>query len=136
MRSEQLQELRLTRLNRGVFQELVRGLLTNCKNAAGPDLKSTPANAERIKQVIIAQPAAHFRHSLAAHAELTRAPAWVSHRQHENLVAFAARAFRAAFGMSDRALQQRATQQLAGDLQFADQFLARSKGLLTNHSQK
>jgi hypothetical protein len=51
-------------------------------------------------------------------------------------VAFAARAFRTVFGVSDRALQQRATQQLAGDRQFADQLLARSEGLLANHSQK
>src|SRR5215468_6196291 len=43
---------------------------------------------------------------------LTRAPARISHRQHENMVAFAARAFRTVFGVSDCALQQRATQQL------------------------
>jgi hypothetical protein len=39
-------------------------------------------------------------------------------------------------GVSDRALQQRAAQPLTGDRQFADQLLARSQGLLTNHSQE
>src|SRR5580658_3584337 len=86
--------------------------------------------------LIIAQPAANFGNPFATHAELTRAAARISHRQHENLVAFAARAFRTVFGVLDCALQQRATQQLAGDRQFADQLLARSEGLLANHSQK
>jgi len=43
------------------------------------------------------------------------------------VVAFAARAFRAIFGVSDCAFQQHATQQLAGDRQFADQLLARTQ---------
>jgi hypothetical protein len=49
---------------------------------------------------------------------------------------FAARAFRAVFGVSDGALQQRAAQQLAGDRQFADQLLARSECSLANHLQE
>jgi hypothetical protein len=36
----------------------------------------------------------------------------------------------------DRALQQRTTQQLAGDRQFVDELLARSQGLLSAHSQE
>src|SRR5436309_2112414 len=84
--------------------------------------------------LIIAQPAAHLGNPLAAHAELTRAPSRISHRQHENLVAFAARALRTVLGVSDGALQQRAAQQLAGDWQFAGQLLARTQGLLMNHS--
>src|SRR5580658_10826693 len=79
---------------------------------------------------IIAQPAAHLGNPLAAYAELTRAAPRISHRQHENLMAFAARAFRTVFGVSNCALQQRAPQQLAGDRQFADQLLACSEGLL------
>src|SRR3984957_17922903 len=88
----------------------------------------------RLQFLIIAQPATPLGTPLAPHAELTRAPARISHRQHENLVAFAPRAFRTVFGVSDCALQQRATQQLAADRQFADQLLARAEGLLTNHS--
>jgi hypothetical protein len=38
--------------------------------------------------------------------------------------------------MSDGALQQRAPQQFAGDRQLADKLLARSKGLISNHSQE
>jgi hypothetical protein len=49
------------------------------------------------------------------------------------MVAFAARAFRAIFGVPDCAFQQRASQQLAGDRQFADQFVARADRLLANH---
>jgi hypothetical protein len=64
---------------------------------------------------------AHLGNPLAAHAELTRAVARIRHRQHKNLVAFAARAFRAVFGVPHCALQQRAAQQLAGDWQFTDQ---------------
>jgi hypothetical protein len=48
-------------------------------------------------------------------------------------VPFATRAFRAIFGMPDRALQQRATEYFAGDRQFADQLLARSQSLFSNH---
>jgi len=81
--------------------------------------------------LIIAQPAAHLGNPLAAHAELTRAPARISHRQYENVVAVSARTFRTVLGVPDRALQKRAAQQLAGDRQFADELLARS---LTNHS--
>jgi hypothetical protein len=62
-------------------------------------------------------PAAHLGDPLATHAELTRAVARIGHCQHENLVAFAARAFGAVFGVSDCALQERAAQQLAGDRQ-------------------
>ena len=51
-----------------------------------------------------------------------------------NMVPFAPRAFRTALGVSDRALQQRAAQQLAGDRQIADQLLARSEDLFSNHS--
>jgi hypothetical protein len=36
----------------------------------------------------------------------------------------------------DGALQQRTAQQLAGDRHFADQLVARTDGLLTNHSQE
>src|ERR1700704_4218336 len=86
--------------------------------------------------LIIAQPAADLGNPLAPHAELTRALSRIGYRQHENPMAFAARAFRTVFGVSNCALQQRATQQLAGDRQFADQLLACSQGLLPNHSQE
>src|SRR5258708_24503973 len=86
--------------------------------------------------LIIAQPATYLGNPLAPHAELTRALSRIGDRQPENPMAFAARAFRTVFGVSDSALQQRAPQQLAGDRQFADQLLARSEGLLANHLQE
>jgi hypothetical protein len=56
------------------------------------------------------------------------------HRQNKDLVPFTARAFRASRAMTDRAFQQRAAQQLAGDGQFADRLVARADGLVSNHS--
>ena len=47
---------------------------------------------------------------------------------------FAACALRAAALVTNGALQQRAAQQLAGDRQLVDKFLARLKGQITNHS--
>jgi hypothetical protein len=87
-----------------------------------------------LQLLIITQPAAYLGNPLATNAELTCASARIGHRQHKNLVAFAARAFRAAPGVSDSALQQRPPQQLTGDRQLADPLLARSQGLLLNHS--
>jgi hypothetical protein len=66
-----------------------------------------------LQLLIIAQPAAHLCNTLAPHTELTRTSSRVGHRQNKQVMPFAAGAFRAAFGVSDRALQQRATQQLA-----------------------
>src|SRR3977135_2787490 len=89
-----------------------------------------------LQLLIIAQPAAHLGNPLAAHTELTRTSSCVGHGQNKHVMPFAARAFRAVFGMSDGALQQRAAEELAGDRQLADQLLARSQGLLANHSQE
>src|SRR5579871_1156510 len=86
--------------------------------------------------LVIGKPAAHFLNPLAAHADLTRASAGIGHRQHEDLVAFAARAFRASRAVTDRALQQRSAQQLAGDRHFADQLVTGADRLLANHSQE
>src|SRR6266702_2817550 len=72
-----------------------------------------------LQLLIVVQPAANFVDALATHAELARAPARIGDRQNKYLVPFATRAFRAIFGVSDRALQQRATQQFTGHRQFA-----------------
>src|SRR5215216_4475526 len=87
-----------------------------------------------LQLLIIAEPATNLGHSLATYAELLCAPAGVGDGQHEHPVSLAARAFRAAFGMSDGALQQRAAQQVAGNRQFADTLVARMKGSIANHS--
>jgi hypothetical protein len=85
---------------------------------------------DRLPQfLIIGEPAAHFLDRLTAHADLTRASARIGHRQHEDLVAVATRAFPASCAVPDRVLQQRAAQQLAGDRHFADQLVARADGL-------
>src|SRR6266481_9801538 len=62
--------------------------------------------------LIIIQPPANLGNPFATHTDLPGASAGVAHRQNEDPVPFAARAFRAIFGMSDRALQQRATEYL------------------------
>jgi hypothetical protein len=46
--------------------------------------------------LIIGEPAAHFLNPLTAHTDLTRASARIGHSQHEDLVPFTARAFRAS----------------------------------------
>ena len=56
-------------------------------------------------------------------------PAGVGDRQNEHPVAFTAGAFRAAPGMPDDALQQRAAQQLAGDRELADKLGAHLNGV-------
>ena len=61
-------------------------------------------NLDRLLELlIIRQPAAHLANLLAAYADLTRAVARIGHYQHENLMAFAARAFGTISGVSDRA---------------------------------
>ena len=82
------------------------------------------------------QTAGLFGNPLATHTELTRTPARIGHRQNKHVMPLAACALRAIFGVPDRAFQQRAAQQFAGDRQFADQLLARTEDLLANHSQE
>src|SRR5437868_12289323 len=84
--------------------------------------------------LIIGEPAANLDDPLATHAELPRAAAHTGHRQYEHSVPFTAGAFRTVFGMSDRALQQRATQQFTANRQLADEPVARSNGPIANHS--
>ena len=61
-----------------------------------------------LQLLIVAQPAANLGDALATHAELPRASTSIGDRQNKHPVPFATRAFRAVFGMSDGALQQRA----------------------------
>jgi hypothetical protein len=51
------------------------------------------ASTVSFKLLAIGEPAAYFLNPLAAHADLTRTVARIRHRQHEDLVAFATRAF-------------------------------------------
>ena len=87
-----------------------------------------------LQLLIIVQPAANVGDPPAAHAELPHASTSIGYRQNEYPVPLATRAFRTVFGMSDGALQQRATKQLAGHPQLADELLARLNGSITNHS--
>ena len=92
---------------------------------------------DRLLQVlIIGEPAADLGNPLAPHAELPRASARIGNRQDEDVMAFAARAFRAVLAVSDGALQERAAQQFAGDRQLADALLAQVQGSIANHSQE
>jgi hypothetical protein len=84
--------------------------------------------------LIIAEPAADLRNPLAAHADLARASSRVGHGQDKHLMAFTSRAFGTVLRVSDRALQQRAAQQLAADRQFAHQLLTCAQSLIANHS--
>src|SRR5919197_3093816 len=81
-----------------------------------------------LQPLVIVQPAANLGNPLATDADLLRTSTSIGHRQNEHPVSLAARAFRAALGMSDGALQQRAAQQLASDRQLADELVARLKG--------
>jgi hypothetical protein len=87
-----------------------------------------------LELLIVVEPAANFGDPFSTNAELLNAPPAIAHGQDEHPVAFAARAFRAVFGVTDRALQQRAAQHLPGDRQFADKLVARSNGSVANHS--
>src|SRR5512145_1525206 len=87
-----------------------------------------------LELLIIVQPAADLGNPFATHAELLGPPAGVADRHKKNPVPFTAGAFRAVFGMPDGALQQRATQQFAGDRQLADKLVARLNRAVTNHS--
>ena len=82
-----------------------------------------------LQLLIIVEPAANLGNPFAPHAELPCASTRIAHRQNEDPVSFAARTFRAIFGMADGALQQRATQHLAGDRQFAEELLDALEGL-------
>src|SRR5204863_6804126 len=62
---------------------------------------------DRLLQVlIIGEPAADLGNPLAPHAELPRASARIGNRQDEDVMAFAARAFRAVLAVSDGAQAQ------------------------------
>src|SRR6185503_18700361 len=89
-----------------------------------------------LQLLIVAQPAAHFGNALATNTDLARASARIRHRQNKYLVPLTTRALRAPLAVSDSSLQQRSAQQLATDRQFAQQLLARTKGLIANHSQE
>jgi hypothetical protein len=69
-----------------------------------------------LQLLIIVEPAADRGDPLATHAELLRAPASVSHGQHEDLMPFAARAFRAALGVPDSNNDPRSNSPLTGSL--------------------
>src|SRR5579883_252102 len=86
--------------------------------------------------LIVAEPAAHLRNPLAPHADLACVSSRIGHGQDEHLVPFTACAFGTILRVSDRALQQRAAQQVAADRQLAHQLLTGPQGLLTNHSQE
>jgi hypothetical protein len=61
-----------------------------------------------LQLLIVVEPAPNLGDTFATNAELLHAPTAIAHRQDEHPVSFATRAFRAVFGVSDRALQQRA----------------------------
>src|SRR5262245_5274848 len=82
--------------------------------------------------LVVVQPAAHLGNALAAHTELAHAAAPIAHREDIYLVSFAARAFGAAALMTNGALKQRATQELAGDRQLGDKLLASLQGSIPN----
>ena len=120
-----------------VFADEIRIFEDGVLVASHVPLEGRDNALDRLLQfLIIVQPAAYLGNPFTPHAELTRASSWIGHSQNKHLMPFAAGAFGAVFAVADRALQQRAAQQLAGYRQFADQLLARSQAPLTNHSQE
>ena len=79
-----------------------------------------------LQLLIIVEPATNFSDPLATYAELLSASAGVGHRQNEHLVPLTTRALRAISGVSERALEQRAAEQLASDRQLCDKLVAGS----------
>jgi hypothetical protein len=65
--------------------------------------------------VVITRPSTHLTDLLAAQAELAGAAAGIADGQNPQRVPVAAGAGRAAAGMANRPLDQRAAQDLAGD---------------------
>jgi hypothetical protein len=88
-----------------------------------------------LQLLIIGERAANLGDALAPYAELPRAATGVGYCQNEDVMAFAAGAFRAALGVPDGPLQQRAAQQLTGNRKLADELFAFVNGLVSNHSQ-
>jgi len=89
-----------------------------------------------LQLLIIVQPAANLGDPFPTHADLLRPSTSIAHRHNKYPVSFTACAFRAIFGVSDCAFQQRAAQHLAGDRQLADKLVARLKGPIANHLQQ
>ena len=85
-----------------------------------------------LQLMVIVQPLPYLGDPLRTHADLSRTPSGIAHRQHRDRMTFAARAFRAATGMTNDSIQQRAPQKLAGDGQAIDQLLPRSKDSVPN----
>jgi hypothetical protein len=79
-----------------------------------------------LQLLIIVEPSANFSDPLATYAELLRAPAGVGHRENEHLVPLTTCALRTISGVSNRALEQRAAEQLASDWQLGDKLVAGS----------
>src|SRR5580658_473923 len=59
-----------------------------------------------LQLLVVAQPPPNLVKALATNAQLPGAPARIAHRHDKDLMAFTARAFRAAARMTDRALQK------------------------------
>ena len=86
---------------------------------------------------VIVEPAPHLEDQFATQAELACATAGIGDGQNRERVAFAAGALRAFGAMrANGPMQKRATQDLAGHGEAIEQLLARTKGLLMNHSYK
>ena len=89
-----------------------------------------------LQLLVIVQPPAHLGNLFAPQAELAGAPTGIAHRQNGNRMPFAARALRAAAGMANPALQQRAAQDVAGDRKAVEELIARPNGFLPIHLQR
>jgi hypothetical protein len=93
------------------------------------------ASTVSFKLLAIGEPAAYFLNPLAAHADLTRTVARIHHRQREDLVAFATRAFLDPVRRRTMRSNSHAAQQLASDRQLPAS-LSRADGFLANHTQE
>ncbi len=86
-----------------------------------------------LQLLVVAQPAPHHGNLFAGNSELARAPAGIAHRQNRDRVASASRAFRAAAGMANQAIEKRAAQDLSGYRELAEKLFPCSKGLIARH---
>ena len=76
-----------------------------------------------LELLIVGQPAAYLGHLRAAQTDLPRAPARIADGEHRQPMAVAAGASRTAAAMSEDPLDERAAQELTGDVQSVEQHL-------------
>jgi len=86
-----------------------------------------------LELVVVIQPAAHLGDLFAAEAELARASAGIADGEDRQRMAFAAGTLGATAGVADGTLQEGAAEELGGEGEAVEEFLAGMEGALMCH---